>query len=278
MTRLGKHSFALVTFATLLLVPAMAVAQIQPLTVTDGPRIEDVSDHSAEIAWTTSSGGSSVIHYGTDPNNLNQTAQAPYAQSGSGSGQQGMHRVRLSNLQPNTTYYFVVESGQGQGTGAEVKSPIGQFRTNASGGGDKVPLYAAFNDRTGSHIFTTSYSDLKNATTSEGFRDIGVAGYLARKQTQGTVPLFHLFKQSTTDHFYTADPNDRARLISSAGYADQGIVGYIANSGQPGTLPLYRLGDPRTGQHFFTASATDRQQLVQQGWHDEGVAGYIWPY
>ena len=85
-----------------------------------------------------------MLRYGTNPNSLNQVAQEPYAK-GEGS-KHVTHRVKVQNLQPNTTYYFMVDSGQGQGTGTEAKSSIGQFTTKAegSGGGNgvmsRVPL------------------------------------------------------------------------------------------------------------------------------------------
>ena len=101
----------------------------QNLSITNGPSIEYVGNDSAQIAWTTSTGGSSVIRYGTDPINLNQTAQEPY-QTGQGS-EHVTHRVTIQGLQPNTTYYFRVESGQGQGTGTAAGSSVQSFRTKA---------------------------------------------------------------------------------------------------------------------------------------------------
>jgi len=97
--------------------------------ITNGPVVEGVGDTWAVIAWTTNTGGSTVVRYGTDQNNLSQTAQAPYADNEKTQGQN--HRVRVTNLQPNTTYFFVVDSGQGEGTGTEAKSQIGQFKTKA---------------------------------------------------------------------------------------------------------------------------------------------------
>jgi phosphodiesterase/alkaline phosphatase D-like protein len=95
----------------------------------DGPRVESTGANSAVIAWTTNARGSSIVHYGTNPNALNQTAESPYTQQGQ------THRVDIKNLQPNTTYYFAVDSGQGFGTGTDARSQTGQFQTKGSGMG-----------------------------------------------------------------------------------------------------------------------------------------------
>lgn len=97
------------------------------LKIIDGPRVEGVGADWAVIAWTTNTGGSSVVHYGADPRRLNETAESPYADNEKSSSQ--THRVHLKNLKPGTTYYFVADSGQGEGTGTESKSSQGQFTT-----------------------------------------------------------------------------------------------------------------------------------------------------
>jgi phosphodiesterase/alkaline phosphatase D-like protein len=97
--------------------------------ITDGPRVEGVGPTWAVIAWTTNTGGSSVLRYGTDANNLGQTAQAPYSDNEKSKAQN--HRVRIKGLKPGTKYYFVADSGQGEGTGSEAKSPVGNFTTKA---------------------------------------------------------------------------------------------------------------------------------------------------
>lgn len=99
----------------------------QALKIINGPRVEGTGDSWAVIAWTTNTGGSSILRYGTDKNNLNETAEAPYADNESSSKQ--THRVHLNNLKPNTTYYYMVDSGQGEGTGTEAKSPVSEFHT-----------------------------------------------------------------------------------------------------------------------------------------------------
>lgn len=96
--------------------------------ITDGPRVEGVGDTWAVIAWTTNTGSSSLVHFGMDPNNMGDTAQAPYSDNEKSVNGQN-HRVRLNNLKPGTNYYFVVESGQGEGTGTDSRSSRGQFTT-----------------------------------------------------------------------------------------------------------------------------------------------------
>jgi phosphodiesterase/alkaline phosphatase D-like protein len=89
--------------------------------ITKGPVIEEVTDHSAIVAWSTNERASGVIRYGTQDGQLGQTAQAPYGGP--------THRVHLQNLKPNTKYFFVVDSGQAQGSGTEAKSQEQSFTT-----------------------------------------------------------------------------------------------------------------------------------------------------
>lgn len=111
----------LVLAFTLCFVALGMAQQSQNLQITNGPVVENVSGNSAEIAWSTNVNAASVIKYGTDKNNLSQTAQAPWG---------GVtHRITLQNLQPNTTYYFQVESQQAQGTGTGAMSGVSQFKT-----------------------------------------------------------------------------------------------------------------------------------------------------
>lgn len=97
------------------------------LKIVNGPRVEGVGADWAVIAWTTNTGGSTVVHYGTDPNRLNETAESPYADNDKTVHQS--HRVHLKNLKPGTTYYFVADSGQGEGTGTAARSSVDHFTT-----------------------------------------------------------------------------------------------------------------------------------------------------
>jgi phosphodiesterase/alkaline phosphatase D-like protein len=104
-----------------------SAAERQPVKIIDGPRVEGVGNTWAVIAWTTNAGSSTIVRYGTNPNALSMTGESPYADAEGASHQ--THRVQLKNLQPNTTYYFMVDSGQGEGTGTEAKSQVATFKT-----------------------------------------------------------------------------------------------------------------------------------------------------
>jgi phosphodiesterase/alkaline phosphatase D-like protein len=83
------------------------------------------------LASTNNPGGTDehfgVVTYGTDPKNLNEIAKShirlnrnhPYT----------VFRVRVDGLQPRTTYYYTVDSMDGNGTRDGVKSPVRQFTT-----------------------------------------------------------------------------------------------------------------------------------------------------
>jgi hypothetical protein len=89
--------------------------------ITNGPVIENVTDTTAVIAWSTDVNAGTMLHYGTDANHLDHTASMPWG---------GLtHRVNLKDLTPGTTYYFQAESPKAQGTGTSAMSPPGSFKT-----------------------------------------------------------------------------------------------------------------------------------------------------
>lgn len=126
-----KKLFTIIVLTAALAVSASAAPKNAPkaqaVKITDGPRVEGTGPTWAVIAWTTNTGGSSVIRYGTDANNLSQTAKSAYADNDKTKAQN--HRVHLKNLKPSTKYFFQVDSGQGEGTGTEAKSSVAEFTT-----------------------------------------------------------------------------------------------------------------------------------------------------
>jgi phosphodiesterase/alkaline phosphatase D-like protein len=115
----------LLILGTLLLFASVTIAQ--EIKITKGPVVEHTTADSAIVAWSTNVSASTVVKYGTDRNSLSQTAQAPWG---------GLtHRVTIKDLDPGKTYFFQVDSGQGQGSGGNTTSDIGTFTTQGGSGG-----------------------------------------------------------------------------------------------------------------------------------------------
>jgi phosphodiesterase/alkaline phosphatase D-like protein len=93
--------------------------------ITRGPLIETVGKDTVIVSWSTNARSSSLVHYGASPDQLDQTAQAPWGQE--------RHRVTVRGLKPDTRYYFQVESAQAEGSGLSAKSSVAPFRTVAEG-------------------------------------------------------------------------------------------------------------------------------------------------
>jgi len=120
-----------------------AAAQVLPparkaerVEITRGPELESATNHLTIIRWTTNNPGGSdvhygIVHYGTDPKELSQTAKNPIRLN-----QGHTHttfRVRLYDLTPRTTYYYTVTSEESNGTSDGVKSTVRTFTTPAPG-------------------------------------------------------------------------------------------------------------------------------------------------
>jgi hypothetical protein len=81
--------------------------------IIQGPEPESARDNSAIIRWTSNNPGGSdehfgVVHYGTNPNELTQTAKSHIRLNQGHS--ETVFRVRLNDLKPATTYHYTVGS------------------------------------------------------------------------------------------------------------------------------------------------------------------------
>ena len=108
----------------------------QHVEIIKGPALETSHDDIAIIRWTTNNPGGdddhySVIHYGTDPNDLSQTAKNHIRLNQS--HPETIFRVRLQPLKPDTTYYYTVTSMGYDGKSDGVESSVNHFTTPAPG-------------------------------------------------------------------------------------------------------------------------------------------------
>jgi hypothetical protein len=99
--------------------------------ITQGPEIER-NDFVVIIRWTSNNPGGSpehygVVHYGTNPKELSQTAKSPIRLNPSHSDT--VFRVRMDELKPRTTYYYTVGAMESNGKDDGLKSEVKEFTT-----------------------------------------------------------------------------------------------------------------------------------------------------
>jgi hypothetical protein len=110
--------------------PAAKAARVR---ITQGPELESADDNSAIISWRSNNPGGAdehygVVHYGTSPKELKQTAKSHIRLNQSHS--YTVFRVRVDGLAPRTRYYYTVDSMEANGKGDGVKSVVKQFTTS----------------------------------------------------------------------------------------------------------------------------------------------------
>src|ERR1700692_2950779 len=116
---------AIMAAAGCLLSSNATFAQVSPTTpknarvrIAQGPEIELAKEHLTIIRWTTNNPGGSpvhygIVHYGTDPSRLSETAKSPVRLNPHHAST--VFRVRLDNLKSRTTYYYTVDSMEATG-------------------------------------------------------------------------------------------------------------------------------------------------------------------
>jgi phosphodiesterase/alkaline phosphatase D-like protein len=113
--------------------PAAKAPRVQ---IARGPELESADENSATIRWTSNNPGGSdehygVVHYGTSPDALNQTAKSHIRLNQKHA--ETIFRVDVDGLAPRTTYYYTVDSMQANGQSDGVESSVGKFTTPGPG-------------------------------------------------------------------------------------------------------------------------------------------------
>ena len=134
---------AITALAGSLLISNPIVAQILPpqkraehVKITKGPELESAVYYMAIVRWTTTNPRGDdehygVVHYGTDPEDLSQTAKGHIRLNRA--HPETIFRVRLVELKPQTIYYYKVTSEDSAGQSDGVEGPISHFTTPALG-------------------------------------------------------------------------------------------------------------------------------------------------
>jgi phosphodiesterase/alkaline phosphatase D-like protein len=119
------------------------VAQILPpqkraehVEITKAPELESANSWMAIVRWTSTNPRGDdehygVVHYGTDPEDLSQTARGHIRLNRA--HPETIFRVRLADLKPQTTYYYKVSSMGADGESDGVEGPVSKFTTPPAG-------------------------------------------------------------------------------------------------------------------------------------------------
>src|SRR6266481_7498542 len=132
-------NLAITAGAASLLASTPMPGQVSPTTqktgrvrITQGPEVELAREQLTIIRWTTNNPGGSpvhygIVHYGTDPRGLSETAKSPIRLNPGHAST--VFRVRIDGLQPRITYYYTVDSIEANGKGDGVRSAVKHFTT-----------------------------------------------------------------------------------------------------------------------------------------------------
>lgn len=131
--------FAIAVIFVSLLYSGPATAQLSPTTkkaarvrIIQGPQIELAKPFLVIVRWTSNNPGGApehygVVHYGTNPKELNQTAKSSIRLNPG--HPETVFRVRMNDLTPRTTYFYTVDSVEANGASDCVKSTVQRFTT-----------------------------------------------------------------------------------------------------------------------------------------------------
>jgi hypothetical protein len=134
---------AITAAAGSLLFSSPIAAQILPpqkraehVEITKAPDLESAVSDMAIVRWTTTNPRGDdehygVVHYGTDPEDLSETAKGHIRLNRT--HPETIFRVRMVDLKPQTTYYYKVTSADASGESDGVESPVSKFTTPAPG-------------------------------------------------------------------------------------------------------------------------------------------------
>ena len=250
--------------------------------ITQQPRVENTGDNSATVMWSTNVQAGSRIRYGTDRNNLSQTATAPWG---------GVtHRVELKNLRPNTTYYYQVISEHASGSGTSATSNIDQFRTGANGqqaqygdrDHDRDHDNARYQDRDHNRNGDNRGYDRDHDEYGGPDNVAIVAGPVVQNLTPNNATLWwQTNNTAANDVVYGTDPNN----LNQRAYERGGSKDHTAelDNLQPGRTYFYKIlrrdGSIRTtgqfstpgGQYGYNNGRYNQNYPQTQGGYNQGA-------
>ncbi|KAJ4482024.1 hypothetical protein J3R30DRAFT_2113935 [Lentinula aciculospora] len=138
-----------------------------------------------------------------------------------------------------------------------------------------VPFLRAYSSSKKDHFYTTNVSEMDNSAGVYSYE--GESAFLWSTPQAGTIPLFRLYNQKFTDHFYTMASDEILEMINEGWTYDAApnhTAGYVYPFSVCGAAPIYRLFNPTVVDHFYTMNIAESQVAVQDGYQEQGIAGF----
>src|SRR5215469_4701021 len=214
-------------------------ANFGAISLTRDPSIQYLDDTTAVISWTTNVPASNTIYYGTDRSNMLYT--------GGDFKDATEHRVHLSNLKPNTRYYFQFDEPSNQ--------PIASFTTVNTGAQplfDQKPLAESANS-----------SSSRGPQLTRRERSPGHANELpSGTEIEATLQTALSTKTSQVGNRFTAVVTQPVRDIDDRIVIPTGahINGQVTESEEGKTLPSMR-GRGKLNLRFNTITLPNGSQI-----------------
>lgn len=127
-----------------------------------GPFLQDASPTNIWIAWETTSGDDGTVYYGTNPRVLSQSATGLVIPS---QGPHRIHHVELPDLEPDTAYWYQVETGT-------ALSDVFYFRTPPLASKEQPFRFAVLSDTQGGPV-----SNMHTQVINDGIIDFITDNY-----------------------------------------------------------------------------------------------------
>lgn len=143
-------------------------------------------------------------------------------------------------------------------------------------------VFRFYNDRIGSHFFTSSVSERDLVRTNYPTYSYERSAFMVKHQPAAQLkPIYRFWHQGNGSHFYTISESEKDYIIANYPiYLYEGPrMGYASPTEISGTVPLYRFYRAGNGTHFYTTSASEKS-YIEQNYSDvykfERIAFYVW--
>lgn len=142
-----------------------------------------------------------------------------------------------------------------------------------------VPIYRLYSPTFNRHHYCDEYEANYLLTNYPEVWTLEAAAFYAyRNADNGTAPVYRLYNERLREHLFTMDANEKDTLVNTYenSWKFEGVAFYVDPEPADGTVPVWRLYSDDLQTHLLTTDVNEKERLLTDGWHDEGVAYYVY--